>query len=195
MNEFDNLTMSLLRNQSSFVYLIYLIAIIIIIISSLLCEMNAAPAFSNGDGLCEVKLFPKDLISSKYKSKPIMVRCEAEINQKLTQIKANFYNPVFDLSFGGSPRTGVFFIRGNVSCDSQKTKCWSEFLMSTNNLNELIINDGRVLFLCQVADNIKNFGKEDMVIRCDSNGTLMYKKGNQINNLFNLLLCKLINLN
>ncbi|CAG2106985.1 unnamed protein product [Medioppia subpectinata] len=123
--------------------------------------------------LCSVSLVPNQLIAKRFEESPITVRCEATLDPKLTAESSEFSNPVFDLSFGGAPRTGVFILRGNASCDGSRHRCWSEYTVSANSIGHLIQHSGHVTYLCQVADQLRN-SIDRTQVRCQSSGSLTF---------------------
>ncbi len=140
--------------------------------------ISCAP-LSNGE-LCSVELVPNKIISKRYHESTITIKCEAQINPQELFGSINvthFSNPVFDLSFGGAPRTGIFIIRGNVTCDDKRTKCWSQFKLAANSIANLIQHSGNIEFSCQVADQLKNAPINKEQARCENNGYIGFSNG------------------
>jgi hypothetical protein len=129
---------------------------------------------------CTVKLVPNKIISKRYQESTITISCEAQINSEQLFVSTNvthFSNPVFDLSFGGAPRTGIFIIRGNVTCDGKRTKCWSEFKLAANSIGNLIQHSGNIEFSCQVADQLRNAPINKELARCENKGYIGFSNG------------------
>ncbi len=129
--------------------------------------------------LCSVKLVPNKIISKRYDESTISINCEAQINSELfvsTNV-THFSNPVFDLSFGGAPRTGIFIIRGNATCDDKRTKCWSHFKLAANSIGNLIQHSGNIEFSCQVADQLRNAPIDKEPARCQNKGYIGFSNG------------------
>lgn len=152
---------------------------VLISIKLLILVINDRPIVSapvSSEEVCSVTLVPKELTANKYEESLITVRCEATLDAAVAAETYEFMNPVFDLSFGGAPRTGLFIVRGNSICDGLRHKCWSEYKISANSVGHLIQNSGSVDYVCQVADQIRNDQKNKTQARCQSTGTLTYSK-------------------
>src|SRR6218665_4070740 len=65
------------------------------------------------------------------------VRCAAEITSD------NFSKPIFELSFGLSPSTGVFLLRGDTKCATDGQRCWSDFKVFGFALRQLLLEAAR----------------------------------------------------
>ena len=136
--------------------------------------ITCAPV-SRGE-LCSVSLVPNQLTAKRYEESMITILCEATLDAKQTSQSSQFTNPVFDLSFGGAPRTGVFILRGNVSCDESRRRCWSEYRVAANSVGHLIQHTGQIAYLCQVADQLKNADNKSLA-RCESRGSITFSNG------------------
>lgn len=115
------------------------------------------------------------------------IRCNAKIS------KDSFTNPVFDLSLGLTPTTGIFILRGVKQCSPDSSICWSDFhipalslrdLFSTSNsgidhnngdINEEDISGvshaSSIDFTCNVADSSRN---SSLVVRCSDSGKIHF---------------------
>ncbi|XP_054166670.1 serine/threonine-protein kinase pakD-like [Oppia nitens] len=150
-------------------YLIKRQSLLCLIISLLSSLITSAPVSESE--LCSVSLVPNKLIAKRFDESVLTIRCQASVQS----LSAAFTNPVFDLSFGGAPRTGIFILRGNVDCDDRKTRCWSEYQIAATSLGHLIQHTGDIGYSCQVADQLKaSDDKKSSLARCEAKGSLAF---------------------
>lgn len=137
----------------------------------------------SADELCSVNLVPNEMIAKRYQESVITIRCEAILDSGLLAKSFGFTNPVFDMSFGGAPRTGLFILRGNTTCDESRVKCWSDYRIAANSIGHLIQHSGNIVYSCQVADQIRNATNKTQA-RCQGTGSLKFSNSEYIFVLF-----------
>ena len=128
-----------------------------------------------------------DTISANHQ----VIRCNATINIE------TFTNPVFDLTFGLTPLTGIFYLRGSKKCSHDNKFCWSDFKIPSQTLMQLFrsikieSDDNNIFttavehqmthrssivdFTCNVADIA---GNSSHPVRCSDSGKIFFAKGN-----------------
>lgn len=152
-------------------------------------------SFSHKDHVpCTASLDPQHLIARKFANDSAyeVIRCSARVGNELI----TFNNPVFDISFGFSPSSGIFILRGKNVCSPNKELCWSDFRISGQALRELLLpvrseseednaingdeaastqnrmTNAVIDFTCNVADASRN-----TTVRCLDSGSIRYANG------------------
>lgn len=152
-------------------------------------------SFSHKDHVpCTASLDPQHLIARKFANDSAyeVIRCSARVDNELI----TFNNPVFDISFGFSPSSGIFILRGKNVCSPNKELCWSDFRISGQALRELLLpvrseseednaingdeaastqnrmTNAVIDFTCNVADASRN-----TTVRCLDSGSIRYANG------------------
>jgi len=140
---------------------------------------------------CFATLSPQNVTSRQFDNSAShqVIRCSANIS------KERFTHPVFDISFGLTPLTGIFIVRGKKQCLPDHKVCWSDFKIPSQALRELLLqsddeenaitaggdSSGRVThatsvigYTCNIADSSRN---NSMAVRCAKSGTIRFVKG------------------
>lgn len=144
---------------------------------------------------CSASLKPGHIYVKQFEDPNLtVIRCEAVLRDPFRQ-RDTFSSPVFDVSFGLTPSTGIFIKRGRATCEDRKSHCWSDFTITPRALVELInaektttttadsLDDNKsvvshaervIEYTCNIADTSSNTSS---AVRCSQSGTIHFAKG------------------
>lgn len=138
----------------------------------------------NKDIPCLATVTPANLLVKQHDNESMqMIRCSAIIKDAV-KFKDTFSRPLFDVSFGLTPSTGIFLVRGEAKCDSDYNHCWSDITINANALQHLILppnlnreqnlQSSKIDLTCNVADSSNRTNAE---IRCSDSSIIHFSKG------------------
>lgn len=152
---------------------------------------------------CQCRITPKTVVHhvDKYGGPPMHDHYYTTITCQATMAPVNgnddnddsFTNPVFDMSFGASPASGLYLIRGESNCTYDGRQCSSQVRLPLATLRDMlaavVVSRGvshqheheqpspvpsmNIPFTCDVADTSRNRAK----VRCQDTARIELEQG------------------